>query len=401
MLAGFCIFVQLTDGRQVPTATMKRKIKNKDAAHLSRKIALYECFLYRYLPQLTSLSFITRINLFDLFGSAGLDRLGSQGTPFIIYEALRKQRLHQLKHRLSIKPLTLTLLAPPERPETTVALQQLQAANTLSNTCKIDCREQPIHESIKKLLGQLQRQPASERNLLLLDPLGIPQFSMADLQLLSRRKLELILFLPLSALWQLHRKPEKAAAGPELLHLKKQIDSLFPAGHLYWSEELNAPEFMDCLKSGLQLQENLFTALEPAGAELPEAALFAMSPDGFMMEKVLQALQSLRPAAAHIPAGDQLALFHTSQADEQEPLNTQEILALLQEETSNQDLYKSGLQGGLLPAQLHSGLVVLLKQDKIEVLDEKKKPLSALPANGISFTAFKAPKPACYFRLKK
>lgn len=397
-----CLLYICTAYRQssVARSPMKRKIKNKDAAHLSRKIALYESFLFRYLPHLSSLSFITRLNIFDMFGSAGLDRLGGQGTPFIIFEALRKQRLHQLRHKLPLKPFTFTLLSSTESPAVAAAMLRLQAANTLSSTCKIDCREESVHDSIKQLFRQLQQQPMGERNLLLLDPLGIPQFSMADLQRLGSRKLELILFLPLAALWQLHHKPEKTAAGPELLELKKQLDSLFPPEHYYWSEELTPPGYMDCLKSGLQLQEDVFTALEPAGTEFPEAALFAMSPDGFMMEKVLQALQSLRPTAAQIPAGNQLGLFQADQPEEQDPVNTQEVRALLPEETSNQQLYKSGLHNGLLPAQLYDKLSILLKEDKIEVLDEKKKLLHALPANCISFTAFKAPKPSCYIRQK-
>lgn len=382
---------------------MKRRIKNKDATHLSLKIALYERFLYGYLPQLASRSFIKRINLFDAFGSAGLDRLGSQGSPFILFQALRKQRQHQLKKKLSLKPFTLSMLTLKDAAIPSMAYQLLLQENALSSTCKIELWQLSMQESIKKLSLQLQQQPAGEKNLLFLDPLGIPQFSFPNLKPLISRKAELILYLPLSALWQLHRKPEKTEASPELLFLKQQFDSLFPEGHPYWSEELNPADFMIYLKEGLQLGEQLFTALEPAGSELPEAALMAICTDAFMMEKLLQALQLLRPDTA-IPAGQQLPIF-MQEPDRQKPEvqaseETACIKALLRAEISNQSLYAAALQAGHLPASLQQSLQLLLEKGLLEIQDEKGKSLTAIPANCIGYTAYKAAKAACYFRLK-
>jgi three-Cys-motif partner protein len=382
---------------------MKRRIKNKDATHLSLKIALYERFLYGYLPQLASRSFIKRINLFDAFGSAGLDRLGSQGSPFILFQALRKQRQHQLKKKLSLKPFTLSMLTLKDGAISSLAYQLLLQENALSSTCKIELWQLSMQESIKKLSLQLQQQPAGEKNLLFLDPLGIPHFSFSNLKPLLSRKAELILYLPLSALWQLHRKPEKTDASPELLLLKQQLDSLFPDGHPYWTEGLSPADFMTYLKEGLQLGEPLFTALEPAGPELPEAAIMAISNDAFTMEKLLQAMQLLRPDTA-IPAGQQLPIFmqdHDSQTPEMHVSEeTAYIKTLLSAECSNQNLYAAALQAGHLPASLQQGLQLLLEKGLLEIRDEKGKPLTALPANCIGYTAYKAAKAVCYFSLK-
>lgn len=383
---------------------MKRRIKNKNATHLSLKAALYERFLYAYLPQLSSLSHIKRINLFDAFGNAGLDRLGRQGTPYVHFHALQAQRQHRFKQGLPLKPFSLTMLSPEDQATSEVAQQQLLQKNALSNTCKIDLWQTPIQESIKKLSRQLQQQAAGEKNLLFIDPLGIPHFSFQDLRILLSRKAELILFLPLSALWKLHRKPEKTTTSFELQGLKQALDGLFPDKHLYWNDKLSPLEFMACLKEGLCLQDKLFTALEPVGSELPEAALVGVSADGFMMEKLLQALQILRPERS-IPSGQQLAIFHhcpenNPPGKESIPL-CHHITPFLWNRTDNKILYGVALQGGFLPAQLQEALQRLLVQEILAISDEKGKALPALPANCISYTAYKAAKAICYFSLKE
>ncbi len=380
---------------------MKKKIINKEATYLRRKLELYESFLFRYLPRITSLSYVTRLNIYDAFGRFGTDRSGSQGSPALLFEALRKQRQHQLRKRLPLKPVSLTLLHPPEQVKTyRNALEYLQVNNAASNTCKLDSWAVPFNQGAGKVSRQSQQQPASEKHLLMLDPLGLPQFLFQDVPNLAEKKVDIIICLPLSQLWQLHAKPEKTIPSAEVAELKGLLDQLFPADHPYWSPEPEAAAYMDYLKQAFSKDDKLFTALEPAGTEVPETALLAISTDAFMMEKMLMALQELRPAAA-TPPGQQLDIFGLARPTENQSGFGEEVLALLPEERDNQQLYVKGLKAGLLPAQLMDGLLQLLQEGKLEIKDDRNKPLTTTPPNCLSYTAFKAAKPVCFFSLKE
>ena len=377
---------------------MKKKLKNPGAYHLQQKIMLYESFLFRYLPQLSSLSFVTRLNLFDHFSELGLNRLGSQGSPFVIFNALHKQRQHQLKQQQPLKPLSLTLISPPVDSLAALAFDALQQANQLSNSCKLNHWPQSPAEGFKRIALQIQKQVASEKNLLLFDPTGYPLEIVEALRPLSDKKIEIVLFLPLKALWLLHLQPEKEPAVPAYQSLKAAIDQLFPAEHPYWGEEIAAPAFCSFLKEGFRVQGRFYTALEVDSEALPEAALLCMSPDAFMMEKMLQALQPSGKKNMP-PAGQQLGFF-ASTPQQPSPPDTTAVQALLLEEKDNRQLYAEGLQAGLLPAQLLEGLQQLLEKGWLEVIDEKGKPLSLLPPNCIGYTPYKAGKAACSFRKK-
>jgi hypothetical protein len=382
---------------------MSKRIPSPESAHLKTKLALYESFLFGYLPQLTALSFVTRINLLDAFSQGGLNRAGSQGTPFIVYQAIHKQRQHQLRKQLPLKPFSFSLLSPPESPALPIAFEALQAANQESNSCKLALWPLGISDGIKQFVRQQQAQPASERNLLLLDPLEAPFNFIQELRRLTDKKTALILPLPLAALWQLHQKPEKEPALAGCKELKQALDACFPPEHVYWSPENTVNDFAAYLKDLFSMDGLFFSALEPApAAAIPPMVLLGLSADAFMMEKLLQALQGLRPAK--VPAvGAQLGLFlgqpnisDNNHCQEAEAL----VLQLLQEEKDNQALYTAGLQAGLLPTELQEELERLSAAGKIEVLNEKGKPMSGVPKVCISFTAFKAPKPVCSFRVK-
>ena len=377
---------------------MKKKLKNPGAYHLQQKIMLYESFLFRYLPQLSSLSFVTRLNLFDHFNEHGLNRLGSQGSPFVIFNALHKQRQYQLKQQQPLKPLSLTLISPPADSLAVLAYDALQQANQLSNSCKLSHWAQAPADGFKKLALQLQKQVATEKNLLLFDPTGFSVSVMEALRPVADKKIEILLFLPLKALWLLHLQPEKEPALPAYQPLKRAIDQLFPAEHPYWGEEVTALEFCNFIKEAFRMQGRFFTALEADSEELPETALLCMSPDAFMMEKMLQALQPSRKKNVP-PAGQQLGFF-TNTPEPAPSADTTALQTLLLEEIDNRQLYTKGLQEGFLPAQLLEGLQQLLNEGWLEVTDEKGKPLSLLPPNCIGYTPYKSGKAACFFRKK-
>ncbi|MBW3544243.1 MAG: hypothetical protein KY428_01365, partial [Bacteroidetes bacterium] len=69
--------------------------------HLKHSRQLLEDFLYQYLPQLSSMGSLSRINVYTWCNSRwGLSPDGKQGLPFMVLEALRLQRQHLLQHLL-------------------------------------------------------------------------------------------------------------------------------------------------------------------------------------------------------------------------------------------------------------------------------------------------------------
>lgn len=375
---------------------MKRKIKNKDAAHLQRKLLLYESFLYRYLPQISSVSHISRFNIFDLSGRNGFNKLGTQGSPFVIYKALQKQRQHQLKNRLNLKPFSLSVATLRKQSSFSTAKDLLTELNNYSNTCKLESFSSSFSEGIRKVFSQLRQQATGEKNLIFLDPMGAPGLSLSELRLFSGKKAEIILYLPLKDLWLLHTPATKNVDNEDILKLKEALDDLFPPDHLIWSSELTQENFYSCLKEAFRFGEVFFTAMEPSGGELAEGALLVMSSEAYMMEKVLISLQALRFEDS-TPPGEQISLFNNEVKQEKDEDYASAVQELLKEGINNQQLYKAGLQEGLLPRQLTAGLQNLIEAGKIKVFDGKRKTLPDLPPNCIGYTAFKAVAPVCTF----
>lgn len=376
---------------------MKRTPKNKEATHLRRKMALYESFLYSYLPQIASLSLITRLNIFDVFGSYGLDKLGTQGTPFTLYHALRKQRQHQLKKKSPLKPFSLNLVNLLPQPSFHRAMEQLQQENMNSNTCKLEGWSGSWEDGFRKISRQLPQQGNNEKNLLFLDILGLPGFSPAELKAIVAKKVDVLLYLPLKALWRLHSSPEKANASEDLSLLKESLDKLFPEEHPYWSEEITPPLFIGYLKEAFRLNGTFYSVLEPSDADIPEGALLAISKDVYILEKMLHGLQALRTDTTP-PPGEQLLLFGSEIFPKAVPEASSVIIDLLQNEMDNQQLYETALGAGILPSQVMESLIHHVETNKLEVLDEKGKRLKGVPAQCIGYSAFKAAKPVCYFR---
>lgn len=377
--------------------------------HLKHSRQLLENFLYQYLPQLTGMGSISRINLYTWFsGQWGLTPDGSQGIPYMVLEALRLQRQHLLMHKLAVKPLTLSLLSPKEDKLLQKALPQLQELNSQSRTATINSLGLSWQDLLKLLQQQLQRQPAAERNLLLLNPIDLPLPSLIELLQLLPKKMDLLLVLPATAIRQAGGILQKHPLPEVILALAKWLSPLLQIE----TAEIAEPEIpastaslLQQLKATLAGSSKRFVMHYPVTEESTPIVLVGLTHDALMMEKMLLARRRLEELQARqLQTGNQLGLFGSNAAAKTETVAAADHLVQLlarQGEWSNQELYGALLQQELLPQEAAKLIQELIGTGKLEVLDEKKKKKAATDALGISHTAYKLPAPSRYFRLKQ
>ncbi|WP_224997584.1 hypothetical protein [Cesiribacter sp. SM1] len=377
--------------------------------HLKHSRQLLEDFMYQYLPQLSSLGAISRINVFCWFsGKWGLTPDAKGGLPFMVLEALRQQRQHLLSNKSTIKPLGLSLFGSADDSLLPKALPLLQELNNQSHTARISHQLAGWKEILKELQLQLQRQPATERNLLLLDPLDLPISSLRELLQLLPKRLDVLLLMPAPAVALSGGYVPKKEPAEAMAALSATLSPLLTAPAEEQTEEKTLPLLFQELKQGLAGSTGRFVMHYSAAAPEHTVCLYGLSHDALMMEKMLQARQKLKKISEkNVQPGNQLGLFGGgSTADaETDPAAAEinicvERILSAEEELDNQALYTLLLQHELLPQEGIQGLQYLIEAGKLDVLNEKKKKQKSAGTLPISHTAYKLPAPSCYFRLK-
>lgn len=326
-----------------------------------------------------------------------------QGLPFMILEALRLQRQHLLAQKLPLKPFSLSLLCPKEDTATPKAVLALQDLNTHSHTAKIAYRCLDWQEHLKQLQLQLQQQPAAERNLLLLDPVGLSLPSLQELVTLLPKKLDLLLLLPLSAL---HLAGGGVSGKNPIPAEIQQLGERLPGLPQVAGEEPAPPSLLLAhVKQQLRESSKRFVMQVQQVEESLPLLLLGLTTDALMMEKMLLASQCLEvQKAQQLQFGAQLGLFKTTELPDGMP-NAASIAALeqlfsQQAEWDNQALYKAILEQEIPVQEATTAVQELLKAGAIEVLNEKKKKLVDSSALSLTNTAFKLPAPSRFFRRK-
>lgn len=375
--------------------------------HLKHSRQLLEDFLYQYLPQLSSMGSLSRINVYTWCNSRwGLSPDGKQGLPFMVLEALRLQRQHLLQHKLPLKPLSLTLLGENEDLLLQKSLQRLQEISSQSHTARVSALLLPWQDQLKQLQAQLLKQPVSERNLLILDPLELPLPRLADFLQLLPKKLDLLMVLPAAALMQAGGVAQKSLPAAAIQALALWLSPhLQPEAFAALAQPPTALDILQQLKTALTKQSNRFIMHLPADSENAAVVVLGITADALFMERMLQARQQLHALVQQqLLAGNQLGLFDATTmetAPATRPL-AQQILQLFQEqpEWNNQELYKALLQQEILAPDASREITALAAAGKLELLNEKKKKQPPTTNPALSHTAYKLPAPSRYFRLK-
>jgi hypothetical protein len=373
-------------------------------SHLKHSRQLFEDFLYQYLPQLSSMGSISRLNLYCWFSSRwGLSPDASQGLPFMLLEALRLQRQHLLAQKLPLKPFSISLLSDKNDSRLPKAAEALYEFNKQSHTAKVAHYLLDWQDHGRQLQSHLQQQPAAERNLLLLDPAGLTLPGLQELLLLLPKKLDILMVLPAQALQLAAGVPLKNPAPEEVQQLATKLPTLTPPAE---EEPEPTARLIRELRQQLASSSNrLVMHFSPPEGTAP-LLLFGVSTDTLMMEKMLQARYQLELLQARqLQTGAQLGLFG-ARCSAQAPAETNHPAAVLEHlfsqkpEWNNQELYKAILEQELSVQEAGKAVLALIEAGKVEVLDEKKKKQPAIASLSLSNTAFKLPAPSRFFRRK-
>lgn len=375
-------------------------------SHLKHSKQVLEDFLYQYLPLLSGMGSISRLNLFSWSSSRwSLSPDAKQGLPFMILDALRLQRNHLLQQKLPLKPFSLSLLSTKEDSAFSKALLALQIVNNQSHTAKLSLHSLDWQGHIKQLQLQLQQQPAAERNFLLLDPLGLTLPSLQELLQSLPKKLDVLLLLPLQSLQLAGGYAFKQPLAEEIQQLAKRLPEV-PQPEAE-APEVTTLQLIEQIRHQLGLSSNRFVMHLLYQDEATPLLLLGLTTDALMMEKMLQARSKLEALQAQqLQTGAQLGLFGVPAPSDATPdagvdPPTVEQLIWQKQEWNNQDLYKALLTQEIPVQEGIKVVQALIAAGKLEVLDEKKKKYPTAANLALTNTAFKLPAPSRYFRHVK
>lgn len=349
---------------------------------------------------------VSRLNLYTWFsGPWGLLPDAKGGVPYMILEALRLQRQHLLTQKQTLKPLSLSLLGHSDDRLLHKSINYLQEQNKQSHTASIKANTAAGWQDIvKQLQPELQRQPSSERNLLLLDPLALDLPPFTELLQLLPKKLDIILVLPFASLLKAGREDLKEPLPDAVLSVVKWISPLLNPAQAVADDENPADTLLQQLKHAFTESSKRFVMHYPSPHVHSPIVLFGLTHDSLMMEKMIISVQKLKQQALEErQAGLQLGLFgaKTKEQPTENDSFREQLLKLLarQPEWNNQELYQAMLHEELLPREASPLLQALHEAGQLEVLDEKKKKLKSPGTFPINQTAYKLPAPSRYFRL--
>ncbi len=187
----------------------KKTTKQILLPHSKAKINLYVKYLAVYLNILHRVEFIKKIYLFDLFAGEGIYEDGEKGSPIQTMETIKnyyffnKKSCKDIEVRFNdfgnsnIEPLKMKI----DR------VKEFVSKIFKPPNIKLIFSNNDYNDLLPQLVKQLNSLDEPERALLFIDPWGYKDIKPNELRdLLSNKKTELILFLPISFMYRFAEK---------------------------------------------------------------------------------------------------------------------------------------------------------------------------------------------------
>lgn len=188
---------------------MGSKITNILKEHSKAKVDLYTRYLSIYLNIISRASFINKIRLFDLFAGEGIYENKEFGSPIAALKVIKDHYFSNGKTCPNIDILFNDNGNSKIEPNKTKIQRIKELADSIfvPTNVFIDYQEIPFAELIPNILKRTNAIENNERALLFIDPWGYKDIKPIEVRkLLSNRKSEIILFLPISHMYRFAQK---------------------------------------------------------------------------------------------------------------------------------------------------------------------------------------------------
>ncbi|HEY1031189.1 MAG TPA: three-Cys-motif partner protein TcmP [Flavipsychrobacter sp.] len=237
----------------------KANVKTNILPHSKAKLDLYKSYLSEYLPILGLSEFISVINIFDIFCGTGVYDDGNIGSPVIAANCILEYHSFCNTNHKRIKRTRLFINDYDSEKVNNV--KELISTRDIKN-CDIEFFNLDASLMFDKVYNKICSFDRSERNLVFIDPYGYSAINKQALyNILSSRRSEIILFLPVAQMRRFTDEALTALDRKDYENLRKFIFDFFPKdSKIFTDEKVPIFEYIDELKNAFSFGEEFYTA---------------------------------------------------------------------------------------------------------------------------------------------
>ena len=208
-----------------------RKKKNKTAKdvmlpHSRAKVAFYREYLTRFLSIMSVSKYCEKVNIFDVFCGRGVYADGGHGSPIQAMETIQQVRADHPS------PTIIRLYLNDLVRQNVDGVKEYIDQHFSDNLCSVKYLNAPAANLFEKLPSFLENTPKESKNLLFIDPYGYKEIHKRTLaQLMSNRRTEILLFLPISFMHRFTHYAFDGDANKGAQPLKEFISEFFDENH--------------------------------------------------------------------------------------------------------------------------------------------------------------------------
>jgi len=227
--------------------TKKEDAKRIMLAHSKAKVDFFEAYLQRYLRVLYRTPYVTTINIYDIFCGTGIYENGKKGSPIVTFEAIK--RYHEEKNT----GMKIRLIFNDGEVSCVDSVRAYIDAQN-QGYCEVIYNTLDASLMFDKVVKEVTGTAPNTRNLIFIDPYGYKEINRDTLlNLLTNKRTELILFLPIS---HMQRFTQKALASPDNQYepLRRFVYSFFDEDHPIHGEKKTVSEYINYIKYALRFK---------------------------------------------------------------------------------------------------------------------------------------------------
>lgn len=271
----------------------RKEAKNKMLPHSIAKVEMFSDYLSRYLSVLTLVSFVDRINIFDMFCGRGFYENDEEGSPIKTFKVIRDIQLRLVNQGKSLKEITMTI--NDEETKFVEKITEFIEKENQPKRFKIipNYLNLKVAELFPQIISQLSKQKGRQKNLIFIDPYGYKEIHKKDIQdLLKNGNTEIVLFLPIS---QMNRFKEYALtnkANESHQRLREFIEEFFENNNpiITGEKKTTVYEFIDFIRIALSFGNKFYSTsyFIERDENKNVYALFFITPNEVGFEKILE-----------------------------------------------------------------------------------------------------------------
>ncbi|WP_461517994.1 three-Cys-motif partner protein TcmP [Porticoccus sp.] len=373
----------------MPTKDTASKVK----PHTEVKLQFYTSYLARYLEILLRVSFVEKINIYDMYCGEGVYSDGNTGSAVRAVDAVWKAE----SSNISNKPIFLHLNDLNQRK---VAKLKSVLANrsSLEKSFCISYSAYEAFELLDKLSIRFKQQNRNVRNLVFIDPYGYKSIKRDVLEkILEGGRTEVIIFLPIEQMYRFRNMTVDEVVDKSYRPLKEFVDQFGIDVSSISSEKEFIQEFSKCLNFYGNYFSTYYAIKNHSGHYY---GMFFVTANFLGLEKIVEVKWELDSQEGEGFTGPSQKDFFL-EADKLSFLESELKVALQATESTNVELYSLVVNLGFLPKHANNILKEWQKKGLLEVYYLEKDKDAKKGSFKLNYKDFRNGDPLLRFSLKQ